>query len=98
MVLTLVSDKDSGPDPEATALVHERVVQVASRCSHMGERERKPKSSKEAAELADNYLQARKQESGMSKMEQPKSEGERCVVYVGPRRCYSCGEGLYTVV
>ena len=49
--------------------------------------ERKPKTSREAGQLADDYLQARRRSQELNKNEQPRRQDKRSH---GPIRCYIC--------
>ena len=53
-------------------------------------KERKPKTSLEAAEIADDYLRARKQDLGATFGEEHRKPAERHPL-VGPKRCLRCG-------
>ena len=55
-------------------------------------RERKPKSSEEAGQLADDYTQVRRQIREDKRSQLPMNKGgERQVSSSGPKRCHSCG-------
>ena len=58
-------------------------------------RERKPKSSEEASQLADDYVQARRQirEDKKPHVQLPMAKGgEKQMASMGPRRCHHCGK------
>ena len=55
-------------------------------------RERKPKDSEEASQLADDYAQARRHVREEKKLQLPMNRGgEKQASLTGPKRCYSCG-------
>lgn len=70
-------------------VVKEQLLGVLPEELRVWVRERKPASSAEAGQLAENYLQARRLTTGEGKVEQAKKP-ERQTVEV--RRCHTCGQ------
>ena len=71
-------------DKVVDTVVMEQLIDTLSPEVKVWVRERKPKTSEEASQLADDYIQARKQEKGK---EHPKQQQ-----LLAPRRCHNCGK------
>ena len=70
-------------------VVKEQLLGVLPEELRVWVRERKPASSAEAGQLAENYLQARRLTTGEGKVEQAKKPERRTVEV---RRCHTCGQ------
>ena len=76
-------------------MVMEQLLNTLAPDVRLWVRERKPKSSDEASQLADDYMQARRQIRDDKKAAphvQISKGGEKPVTPMGPRRCQNCGK------
>ena len=73
-------------------LVKEQFLDTLAPDVRIWVRERKPKDSEEASQLADDYAQTRRQVQEEKKSELPMNRGgEKQASSTGPKRCHSCG-------
>ena len=73
-------------------LVKEQFLDTLAPDVRIWVRERKPKDSEEASQLADDYAQARRQVREEKKSQLPMNRGgEKQASSTGPKRCHSCG-------